>query len=403
MNFLLVTPIGDIEPYLALGAALRAAGHGATLLAQARHQSAAAQAQLTFFPLAGEDRGNEAEDLGPSDELDELKNLYERLAPRLGELLDATLGRLPEHDMLVYSHLFPFLKCAASKAGRKSVALVHSPENIPSADYGPGGSAPAAAWVPKFFRQRRNHRAWAAKEKLLDDVVNRALGAAMNARGLAAFSGFLFEPADLALVAVSPALLPPRGAWPSRFVSAGFLRWDAPVNELTAGLSRVVTLERTGQPVAVLAYPLTEKDFPGLVANWPPGAPLVILTQNAALAENPQRPEILLVHDVPRELLFSLATVVIHDGGAGATAAALHMGRPQIVIPHRASQNYWAHVVEQLGVAKILPSADWPKLLPAALADVLRDVTMPRRAVERATLIRSENGATRAVEELEKL
>ncbi len=408
MNFHLVTPFGDIEPFLALGAALRAAGHGGTLLAEPRHQTAAAQAQLAFAPLArtGIDAGGNglaATTPAAAEEVRELESLYGELSPGLDELLRSTLARLPEHDVLVYSHSFPFLKCAAGKLGRKSAALVFSPENVPSVEKGPAETRPAPAWAPKFYRRFESTRAWMAKQKQLDAVVNRATATALQAHGLAPLSGFLFAPADRALITVSPALFPPAAPVTDKYVHTGFLRWDAPMDEHLADLAPVVKVEQTGQALPVLAMDSGKNDFPRLLAKWPKGAPLVVLTTDAVAIADRQRPEILFVHGVPRELLFSLATVVIHDGGAGATAAALHAGRPQLIIPQLASQQHWARAAKQLGVAKILPRPGWADALPAAMAEVLRDVTMPRRAVECASLIRAENGAAQAVRELEKL
>ncbi len=404
MNFLLVTPFGDIEPFLALGTALRAAGHGATLVAESRHQTVAAQAQLAFASLPNSEIGPGAHGTTTAtDEVQELEMLYRQLAPCLGEFLRTTLARLPEHDVLVYSRVFPFLHGAARQAGRKSAALVFCPGTVPSVEKGPEHSPPVPAWAPKFYRHHRNTRSWMAEQNSLDEVVNHATASTLKSLGLEPFAGFLFNPADRALVAISSALFPPLGPWPKKYAGTGFLRWDAPVDEHTADLAPVVKSEQTGQPLPVIALESLKEDLPGLLAIWPRAAPLVVLAPDAGVVADPQRPEILFVHEVPRELLFSLATVVIHDGGPGATAAALHAGRPQIIIPQRTDQFHWARATEKLGVTKILPGAGWAAALPAAIAEVLRDITLPRRAVECATLIRAENGAALAVRELEKL
>jgi len=408
VNFLLVTPVGDIEPFLALGAALRAAGHRATLLAAPRHQTTAAQAQLAFAPLASAGDGKTGHEVSAqipatAGEAEQLEIFYQSLVPVFGDLLDAVIARLPAHDTLVYSQLFPFLKNAARKAGRKSAALVFCPNKVPFANLGPADTPEPPAQAPNFFRRRQIAVAWWNAQSQLDAVVNRHAGEALRARQLGRFRGFLRDPGDRALIAVSPALFPPPGMLPEKYAGTGFLRWDAPVTEQTAALARVVAVERTGQPLPVLALNLAKEDFVRLLAAWPRGAPLVVLTDDANFADAPPRPEVICVGGVPRELLFSLAAVVIHDGDSAITAAALHAGRPQIIIPQLVDQLYWARTCKKLGVAKILPRAGWPEALPAALAEVLRDATLPRRAVECATLIRAENGAAQAVRELEKL
>jgi vancomycin aglycone glucosyltransferase len=101
--------------------------------------------------------------------------------------------------------------------------------------------------------------------------------------------------------------------------------------------------------------------------------------------------------------LFERATLVIHHGGAGTTAAALHAGRPQIIIPHLGDQHYWGSAAKKLGLAKVLSRETWPEELPATVGEVLRDINLVRRAVACAVTIRAENGAAQAVRELEKL
>jgi UDP:flavonoid glycosyltransferase YjiC (YdhE family) len=168
-------------------------------------------------------------------------------------------------------------------------------------------------------------------------------------------------------------------------------------------LARVVAVERSGVPLPVLALDPLRPDLPRLFAAWPRGAPLVVQSTEVGVIADPQRPEIIFVGEIPRELLFTHASVVIHDGGADTTSAALHAGRPQIIIPQLDDQFYWARATAALGVATILSRTDWPESLPPALAAILRDASLPRRAVECATLIRAENGAAQAVRELEKL
>ena len=111
----------------------------------------------------------------------------------------------------------------------------------------------------------------------------------------------------------------------------------------------------------------------------------------------------MVIGPVPHESLFERATLVIHHGGAGTTAAALHAGRPQIIIPHLGDQWYWAQTTQKLGVAHILQRETWPEQLASMVAEILRDISMVRRAIECAVIIRAENGAAQAVQELERL
>jgi UDP:flavonoid glycosyltransferase YjiC (YdhE family) len=415
MRFLLATlgSTGDVDPFLALGAALRQAGHRVTLLAHPRHQAGAAHAQLDFAPVpsmvGAPDysalSANLLETPNPRERLEQLHDFYAKLTPGLCSLLDATIARLLDHDVLVYSSGHSFLKNAARAAQRQCAALVFCPSQLPQPDRTPHNAPALPAWLPGFWRQLRRRRAWRADEAQHDARVNRHLGAVLQAHGLGRCQNSALDPADRALVTVSPALFPPPEPLPKKYGCTGFLRWKPAVAEPSADLARILAVERTGVPVPVLEIDTLQYDFPRLLAAWPRGAPLVVRSDESSAIGDSSRPEIIFVGEVPREPLFTLASVVIHDGGSATTAAALHAGRPQLILPHqdRGDQLYWARATESLGVAKILPRAGWPESLPQALATVLRDASLPRRAVECATLIRAENGAAQAVRELEKL
>lgn len=61
-------------------------------------------------------------------------------------------------------------------------------------------------------------------------------------------------------------------------------------------------------------------------------------------------PHVLLVKDVPHELLFPRCSIAIHHGGAGTTAASLRAGIPTIIFPFFGDQPFWAHRLAELGV-----------------------------------------------------
>lgn len=53
--------------------------------------------------------------------------------------------------------------------------------------------------------------------------------------------------------------------------------------------------------------------------------------------------------------LFQRVAIVVHHGGAGTTATALHAGVPQVVVPMMFDQYYWGHAVARLGLGAIVP------------------------------------------------
>jgi len=414
-RFLLVALVStaDLAPFIALGAALRADGHEATLLADSSFSALAESSGLAFAPLLspipppGQNPSPELSLEAPL-EPHPLAALYTGLAPGFAPLLDAVAAHLPNHDALITSRLFPFLKNAARAAGRPCAILALDPDGIPFAQTAPTDSPPPA-WLPRLLHASYCRSAWRAHELQLDQIVNRFAGPALQARQLGKFRGFLGQPTDRVLVAVSPALLPPPGPLPVSSVYTGFLLASSPSDAVTrARLEPIAALAHAGSPVPVLALPRLSNDaatplLRRVLAAWPRDFPLVIHAPHAHLTPNPQRPEILFPGPVPENELFNHATIVIHDGRYATTAAALYAGRAQIILPPARYPSYWTTALPRLGVARVLNPAAWPEQLVAAVDSTLRDVPGVRRVAECACTIRAENGPARAVTELEKL
>lgn len=103
---------------------------------------------------------------------------------------------------------------------------------------------------------------------------------------------------------------------------------------------------------------------------------------------------------VCHDWLFPRTSAVVHHGGAGTTASGLRAGRPTVICPFAVDQPFWGHRVHELGVGpRPLPQR---KLrtdnLAAAIHLATTDASMIRRAREIGARIRSERGVEQAVE-----
>lgn len=106
-----------------------------------------------------------------------------------------------------------------------------------------------------------------------------------------------------------------------------------------------------------------------------------------------------VLNEAPHDWLFPRMAGVIHHGGAGTTAAALHAGVPQMVCPFIADQPFWGHRLQMIGVG---PKPMYHRrLTPEALAERMRDLTgNPRyreNAADAGRRIRAEDGVANAV------
>jgi len=97
-------------------------------------------------------------------------------------------------------------------------------------------------------------------------------------------------------------------------------------------------------------------------------------------------PDCLAVGDTNLQALFPRVAAIVHHGGAGTTTLASLSGAPQVVIPQRYDQHYWAQRVQHLGIGTAhtagAPTAD---SLTRALEHTLQsDVAARARSVAAA-------------------
>ncbi|AYF76267.1 glycosyltransferase [Nocardia yunnanensis] len=110
-------------------------------------------------------------------------------------------------------------------------------------------------------------------------------------------------------------------------------------------------------------------------------------------------PDCLTIGDVDHQALFPRVAAVVHHGGAGTTTAVARAGVPQVVVPQRFDQFYWADRVSALGIGFAhAPGEVTAASLKTALTRVLTPETAAR-ARELAPAIRTD-GATRAAERI---
>ncbi|WP_225913725.1 glycosyltransferase [Leptolyngbya ohadii] len=112
-----------------------------------------------------------------------------------------------------------------------------------------------------------------------------------------------------------------------------------------------------------------------------------------------------LVHSVPHAWLFPRVAAVVHHGGAGTTAAGLRAGVPTVIIPFFGDQGFWGKRVADLGVgtAPIPRKQLTVERLAQAIQTAVSDRTMRQRAASLGESIRSENGVANGVAIVQRL
>ena len=126
----------------------------------------------------------------------------------------------------------------------------------------------------------------------------------------------------------------------------------------------------------------------------------LLATGWGGLSQADMSDSVFAIESAPHDWLFPQMAAVVHHGGAGTTAAGLGAGIPTVVVPFFQDQPFWGQRVVDLGVGpQPIPR---PKLsverLAAAITVAVTDESMRRRAATLGQRIRAEDGVSKAVE-----
>lgn len=392
---------------IAYGKALRDAGHTVTFASAPLYENEIRGAGIGYFHLPPDwEQEIFTEFMRELDRVKhpirQLREIYRGALPFLPELLDRMDEALRGHDVMVSSYLFPHYKVIAERQGKPFASFAFCHNTIPSPDY-PPELVPALRGLPKFIQSGWNKAFWHLVNVLVDRTINGVIGETLRKKQLPPAKNFILKPCDLVLTAVSQALMSRRGNIDPCFQFTGFLRWQSPESEEE---EIRITRFRQGRQVPVLtfgsvAFDDTHAIMSRFERNWPRGKKIIVQTGWSGLSVEVERPEILVVGKLSHDQLFRHASCVIHHGGAGTTASVMASGRPHIIIPHIADQNFWGSEMERLGVGVILKKARWPENLYVRLRALEQKPEYLKRAKEMQSILEQEDGPANAVKALE--
>jgi sterol 3beta-glucosyltransferase len=411
---------GDVQPFIALGLALRERGHSVRLLAAEDFAPLAAAYGLPFAPVGGS-----------IDALMDRQLVYDTLDAAAARRLPLGFARRFVAQVAAY---VPPLTADALAGARGADALVASTLGVVigvhlaealgvpliPAHFHPSGataeapdiSFPAAPpWLP--LRGAYHRLTHLAARHGLPQLLAGALSRARAQVGLPRISrAGLWRLAagqpPLALYAYSPALLAPPSDWPHWRRVTGYWRIGPPPGY--APPDAITRFLAAGEPPVYIG-------FGSLLAGRDVAAVTRLLVEALRLAgrrgiiyrgtwgdleagELP--PDVLRIGETPHAWLFPQVAAVVSHGGAGTVAAALAAGRPVTVIPAFGDMQLWGRRVAELGVGA--PPIPRSELTAQRLAAAIRAATAPEAAARARDLgarLQGENGAARAAELLE--
>lgn len=360
---------GDNEPFLALGRALRDAGHDPVLLLNPRYEAAAARLGLAFRPV------------GDHWDIDQLTDQRKYLHPRTGGIAiwkELCIPNMPASHRamteVIAEHrpdvaVCHFLCSGAQWAARQAGVPVALATLAPCWWYSRADPAVFTPQVPP--RWLHPHVMWIARA-----MTNRYIGGAM--RDVCAELGVehtrdlyfrAFADADANLALWSPAFRAPAADDPPNAALVGFPPGTPGALDpdlqafLDAGAPPVVVgLGTSARATGAGLYRAAAEACRALGRR----AVLVGAPADAALDDTT-----LVVPFAPYATLFPRASIVVHHGGIGTTAEAMRARRPAVIVPFANDQFDNALRAQRLGAARVLlPKRATPTRLANALAAV---------------------------------
>ncbi|HRF48838.1 MAG TPA: glycosyltransferase [Anaerolineales bacterium] len=397
---------GDVQPYVALGAALRNAGQRVRVATFAAFRALVEDAGLEHYPLLGDVVGIAGSDaIRHAIEADNpLKVLlsFNQLGRLAAGLNAGFVAACADATAVVYHPGAAIGRFIAADRGLPGILATPFPMTRT-------GAYPALVFYagPRLGRayNQLTHRAFEA-------IMWTAAGGSVRAYWRKAFGrdpdafgnpfGRAPTPTTPTLVGCSRHVFPHPGDWPAHVHQTGYWFLDEPAWTPPSELSAF--LESGPAPVYVGFGSI------GTASQAEATTRLVVEAcqragQRAVLATGwhgmsgsfALPPGMLRIESAPHAWLFPRMAAVVHHGGAGTTAAGLRAGVPTLVIPHGNDQFAWGRRIFELGAGpRPIPRR---RLTAINLADALTALRAPElraAAAELGQRIRAEDGLTKA-------
>jgi len=419
ITILVYGSLGDVQPYVALGAGLARAGHDVRVAADPFYESLILRQGLSFVPVSGnptEVLESEAGQTFMDGQASILKRMSaygafnREMADHIAKNLEESWTACRDAEAFIFSFLAYGGYHIAEKLGVPSFAVAISPFTRTRA-------MPSITFAPReWLGDRYNLLTHTLTERMFfmppsSKKINQWREQTLGLKPLPRkghMESFRSSRNIPVLYSFSPVLMPRPADWPDWVHAEGYwfaetdAIWQPPqglVEFLAAGPAPVyigfgsMSAKAGGRSVAdsleMLFQALERAGQRGIISV---GADV---TQNIAFPSTVYR-----CGDVPHEWLFPQMAMTVHHGGSGTTAQSLRAGVPMLITPFMWDQPFWGRQVETLGFGpKPIPhkklTAD---NLAKAISETVNDPKMREAARFAGERVRSEQGIARVVD-----
>lgn len=406
---------GDVQPYIALGTGLKAAGYDVTLATMPDYESLATRYGLGFKSVGSDAQrfvqdklGEAVKGINPLNAISRLRTLLSVIRVEM-EHQAADMWTASHDADAIINHfiLTPYGLSIADKM------------NIPFLECGLIPQTPTRAFASPtmpasnlggILNQLSHHLVEQGIWQMLRGMVNRWRRETLQMPPMPFRGHFsrMTQEHIPRLYAFSPQVIAKPDDWDSSTTVTGY--WFLPPDKDWQPPAHLVDFLNNGPPPVYIGFGSMPSQDPAQMTRTILDA-LKISNQRGillggwgGLLSDKLPPTILCVDTIPHDWLFPRTAAVVHHGGAGTTAAGLRAGVPSIVIPYLGDQPFWGRQVYGLGVGpQPIPRQ---KLTAEKLADAIHTATgdqkMRQQAADLGKKIQAEDGIGRAVEIVER-
>ncbi|RZA09431.1 MAG: glycosyltransferase [Proteobacteria bacterium] len=404
---------GEVQPYIALGIALKSRGHQVSIATCEHYRQSVVQLGLDFQALRPDlpDHEIDAEMVvgildpkkGPERLFRDL--LLPNLRAQFGDLMRATEGAdfLVGHPLVLASRLvadsrkIPWASCALQ----------------PMAFF--SKFDPPILGAGKFAHglKRVGPRLWSVVRYVIEKSVakwDEPYHALREELGLEACPGSMifggkFSPqGNLALF--PKFLAPPQKDWPAGTFVAGFPRYDHQAHPASAAVEKFMG---EGPPPIIFtrgtALDFGARDFfeTSVAAAELLGRRALLVVGRDARNFPVHNPRVLAVASAPFGRVFPRAAAIVHQAGIGTAAQGLRAGKPCLLVPGAFDQFDNAARLMKLGSSRLLPLHKFKLAKVAAeIQALLENPAYQTKARAIAGFLAHEDGAVEAARTVEK-
>jgi sterol 3beta-glucosyltransferase len=406
---------GDVQPLIALGAGLKAAGIGVRVGAPADFEQVVRVYELEFFPLTGNASRFFSGPAGIAlrERTRHAGKFLRFFEDYLGTFLEKLLVSCWEASQGTDAVLcWPWTRVGPSLAERLEIPVfivsVNPVLHLPTRAFANPFQGPTNLRLGPLYN--RLTWQWALPftqvgQGQIDHWRQKTLGLATipwrrelwMLRRLPHLFGY------------SPAVLPKPSDWADWLHITGYWFLDRPENfcpppELEAFLAAgppPVAIGFSSQ-VGRNAKQITQVVVDALTRSRKRG----ILISGWGGLKGIELPETIFpIRFVPYDWLLPRISAMIHHGGSGSTAAALRAGLPSFAVPFGYEQGLWGQQIAKLGVGlkPIMPDRLTADRLARAICRVSEDGALRSRAARLGESLRGEDGIGHAVRIIEQV